>query len=323
MNLMFQEMNTRQNIMQLNDYALSTACEVMRDREDLWDRFSFVWHFKMLGQYAVWDHLYDKHGLNRLIRHRAIGGMVALRGITGIKFSPFIGIAYRCFLDYLDAERFDISFSLHFLGTYLEYDRFAMAILDQLFSLYLQGESLVATTYDSIHPLQATLRGKGCPLFEFTGEELTVHDNLINAPASILEQVYVDDRMIAFVEEEIARRRAGEQLDNAKSFGPLNIYSHRQLNCFFEYVVVKHGLDEVFFREWSLTKINGHFASVLSSLARAHPALFTKHLLEAIMRNVAIIYEFHCWFVESRSRAKLNQLLADNIRRIKFPGELV
>ena len=42
--------------------------------------------------------------------------MVALRGITGIRFSPFIGMAYRCLLDYLDAGRFDQDFTLHFLG---------------------------------------------------------------------------------------------------------------------------------------------------------------------------------------------------------------
>jgi len=322
-NMEFPEMNTREMIMQLNDYALSTACEIMCDREDLLDRFSFVWHFKMLSQYEVWDHLYAKHGLNLLIRHRAIGGMVALRGITGIKFSPFIGMAYRCFLDYLDGGRFDMNFSLHFLGTYLEYDRFAMAILDQLFSMYLQGEALVVTTYDSIHPLQATLKGTSSPLFEFTGEELVVRDNLINAPTRVLNQVYGDERIVAFVSEEIARRQAGERLINPKSFGALNIYSHRQLNCFIEHVVAKHGLGEVYFQEWSLSKVNGHFSSVMNSLAETHPSLFTKHMCASILRNVAIIYEFHRWFVESRSRQALSLLMADNIRKIKFPGKLV
>ncbi len=40
-------------------------------------------------------------------------------------------------------------------------------------------------------------------------------------------------------------------------------------NRFFEYVVAAHGLAEVFFREWSLTKINEHFAHVLSALGKA------------------------------------------------------
>mgnify|MGYP001339346043 FL=1 len=133
----FPEMNTRRKIMEFNDYALSTARDILLNDPVALERFSFVWHFKMPAQYEIWKALYEKHDLNRIIRHRAIGGMVALRGITGIRFSPFIGMAYRCLLDYLDAGRFDQDFTLHFLGMYLPYDRFEMAILDGLFDRYL------------------------------------------------------------------------------------------------------------------------------------------------------------------------------------------
>jgi len=318
----FPEMNTRQKIMELNDYALSTARDILLSDPVALERFSFVWHFKMLSQYEIWESLYEKYEFNRIIRHRAIGGMVALRGITGIKFSPFIGMAYRCFLDYLDAGRFDQDFSLHFLGMYLPYDRFEMAILDGLFARYLEGDAQVVTTYDSINPLQSTRKGKDIPLFEFTGNGLSVYGNLVDAPMHILEQVYGDPRLIGFVQEEIARRRTGQLLENASSFGPLNIHSHREVNRFFEYVVAAHGLAEVFFREWSLTKINGHFTSVLDALGKAYPKLFTPHLCASILRNVAITYEFHLWFVEVRSRAGLETLVQNNIRKIGFPGSL-
>lgn len=42
----------------------------------------------------------------------------------------------------------------------------------------------------------------------------------------------------------------------------------------------------------------------------------------SIMRNVAITYEFHRWFVDDRSRAGLERLIQDNIRKIGFPGDL-
>ena len=138
----FPEMNTKQKIMELNDYALSTARDILLNDPVALERFSFVWHFKMPAQYAIWDLLYAKHGLNRIVRHRAIGGMVALRGITKITFSPFIGMAYRCLLDYLDAGRFDQDFTLHLLGMYLPYDRLEMAILDELFARYLEEHGL-------------------------------------------------------------------------------------------------------------------------------------------------------------------------------------
>ena len=318
----FTEMNTKQKIMELNDYALSTARDILLANAEALERFSFVWHFKMPAQYAIWDHLYAKHGLNQIIRHRAIGGMVALRGITGIKFSPFIGMAYRCLLDYLCAGRFDLDFTLHFLGLYLPYDRFEMTILDGLFARYLEGEAQAVTTYDSINPLQVTRAKTDIPLFEFTGSGLTVYNNLTDAPAGILDHVYGEPELIGHVQEEIARRQSGARLQQASSLGPLNIYSHRQVNHFFEYVVAAHGLAEVFFEEWSLTKINGHFRHVLGALAKSYPALFTKHICGAIMRNVAITYEFHRWYVDDRSRAGLESLILSNIRKIGFPGRL-
>ncbi|KAF5030062.1 hypothetical protein DSECCO2_642030 [anaerobic digester metagenome] len=171
-------------------------------------------------------------------------------------------------MDYLDAGRFDQDFTLHFLGMYLPYDRFEMAILDGLFDRYLEGEAQAVTTYDSINPLQSTRVGKDIPLFEFTGTGLSVHDNLVDAPVATLEQVYGDPDLIGFVKEEIARRRDGRRLKNADSFGPLNIHSHREVNRFFKYVVAEHGLAEVFFQKWSLTAINGHFANVLDALGK-------------------------------------------------------
>lgn len=322
LNLGFPEMNTKQKIMEFNDYALSTARDILLNDPVALERFSFVWHFKMPSQYAIWNHLYAKHDFNRIVRHRAIGGMVALRGITGIKFSPFIGMAYRCLLDYLDAGRFDQDFTLHLLGMYLPYDRFEMAILDGLFGRYLEGDAQAVTTYDSINPIQSTRKGKDIPLFEFTGTGLRVYDNLIQAPDAILDHVYGDPKLIGFVQEEIARRRAGGNLVSASSFGPLNIYSHREVNRFFKYVVAEHGLAEIFFQEWSLTRINGHFASVIDALEKASPGLFKDNLRTSIMRNVAITYEFHRWFVDDRSRAGLEELIQANIRKIRFPDDL-
>jgi hypothetical protein len=318
----FPEMNTRQKIMELNDYALSTARNILLTDPVAMERFSFVWHFKMTTQYEIWKTLYEKYDFNSIIRHRAIGGMVALRGITGIRFSPFIGMAYRCLLDYMDAGRFEQDFTLHFLGMYLPYDRLEMAILDVLFDRYLEGEAQAVTTYDSINPLQSTRVGKDIPLFEFTGDGLRVYKNLIDAPAATLNQVYRDPDLIGFVQKEIERRRANMRLENADSFGPLNIHSHREVNRFFEYLVATHGLAEIFFQEWSLTKINMHYASVLDALEKTNPELFNTHLRDSIMRNVAITYEFHRWFVEDRSPASLDELVHANIRMIKFPGEL-
>lgn len=321
-NTRFPEMNTKSRIFDLNDYSIATAREILLDDPDVLDRYSFVWHFKMQDQYEIWKHLYDKHDLNKYIRHRAIGGMVALRDITGISFSPFIGIAYRCLLDYIESQRYDSPFSLHFLGMYLPYDRFTMAVLDVLFSWYLEGDVAVFTSYDSISPLQAPRKSKDVPFFQFQGNQLLALNNLVDAPATTLEMVYTDPTMIQFVREEIERRRNGERLLDANTFAPLSVFSHREVDRYFEHVVNKHGLAEVFFQKWSLTQVNAHFERALVCLGIECPALFTKHLKESIMRNVAITYEFHRWFVDDRSRDGLEERVAVNIRKIRFPGSL-
>jgi len=47
--------------------------------------------------------------------------------------------------------------------------------------------------------------------------------------------------------------------------------------------------------------------------------LFTRHLRDSIMRNVAITFEFHRCFLDDRSRAGLERLIHDHIR---LPGSL-
>ena len=81
-------------------------------------------------------------------------------------------------------------------------------------------------------------------------------------------------------------------------------------------------MKKIFFQEWSLTRINGHFASVIDALEKASPRLFKDNLRTSIMRNVAITYEFHRWFVDDRSRAGLEELIQANIRKIRFPDDL-
>lgn len=318
----FSEMNSKQKITEFNAYSLSTAREILLENPVIAQKFSFVWHFKMQAQYEIWKGLYHDLSLNDIILNRAIGGMVALRGITGIKFSPFIGIAYRCLLDYLDAKRFEHPFSLHYLGMYLPYDRFAMALLDALFTRYVEGQVPVVTTYDSINPSHSARMNPNLAFFQFSGEDLLVNVNLMDAPREIVRSVYGEAELVRFVEEEMDRRRNGEKLVHAGSFAPLNIYSHRQLDLYFEHVIATHELADLFFREHSLTAINWHVSQMLDRLGQNHPVVFSKSIRQSIMQNIEITFQFHRWFLDSRIRDKLEGLIANNIRRIRFPGTL-
>ncbi len=319
---LFDFMNTKQTVYEFNEYSLSTARAVLMKNEETLRKFYFVWHFKMPGQYAVWQRLYEELQLNTLIKNRAIGGLVGLRGVTRINFCPFIGIAYRCLLDFLDADDFEHDFTLHYLGCYLVPDRFIMAVLDDLFTRYLENQVQVSTTYDSISFSHSARMNKAMPLFHMKGSELTSYPQLIEAPQHILKAVYGESHALRVVQSEIKRRRNHQHLEDTASFVPLNTYSNRQLDLYFEMVVREYGLGEIFFRLKSLTAINHHLALAMDTLQLTHPSVFTKHVRESIFQSMIFIYRFHRWFMASRNRATLEPLMGEFINAIGFPGDL-
>ena len=148
----YLELNKVDVIYEFNKRALLKLRGLIEIHPELKDKIYFVWHFKIAAQYQIWSRLYKELGLAEFISNRAIGGMVGLHGKTKTNFSPFTAISYRCLLDYLEAENFKNDFRLHFLGMYIGYDRFQIALLEKLFSRYLQDSANVKMSYDSINP---------------------------------------------------------------------------------------------------------------------------------------------------------------------------
>jgi hypothetical protein len=290
--------------------------------EEVRSKYFFVWHSKMQGQYEVWCHLYDQLNLNEIIQHRAVGGLVGLRGVTRIHFSPFIGIAYRCFLDYLDAGNFSYDFSIHFLGCYLLQDRFVMALLDALFRHYLEGEAEVVSSYDSVNYSHRARMDRNLPLYQLEGDELVRFDNLTDAPEWLLHGIYGDDPILGYIKSEITRRKADIRLEQAGAFAPLNIHSNRQIDFHFELTVAKFDLAGLFFKHASLTVIKHEFDLALLEVKKALPGIYTPHVLRCITDSVGKIYRFHRWFVNSRSRENLDALMRQFIQTIGFPADL-
>ncbi len=318
----FRIMNKRATIWELNDYAFSTAKEILLAKQEVNERYYFVWHAKMHRQYDVWSRLYEKHNLNRIIKRRAIGGLVGLRGITRIPFSPFIGIAYRCLLDYLDAEDFSADFTFHYLGCYLPQDRFVMALLDALFTRYLDGVSGLSTSYDSINYSHTARLKKNLALYNLEGHELVRYSNVAEVPRYLLKDIYGEGQVLQFIEEEIKRRKQDNLLAQVDSFAPLNIYSNRQIDLYFESFIAETELADLFFKHTSLTAINYYAGAILEKAARAVPWIFTPYVVGCAMDSIEKIYRFHSWFIMSRNRDRLEEEMSIFIKAIGFPGDL-
>ena len=313
----YESLNTKQNIYEFNRISLTTARAILLDYPEVRAKYYFVWHFKMLSQYLIWDDIYGSLGLNDIVQNRAIGGMVALRGATGISFSPFTPLAYRCFLDYLTAQDYSRPFTLHFLGMYIGYDRFQIALLEHLFSRYLERQVGVKLTYDSINYTHTVRMNKGLSLYVPNGAGLDVYPSLVDAPRELLESIYAEEA--DFVAAEIARRRTGQNLVHSDSFAALNIFSNKNIDDFFSHVVDSYGIADMFFKFHSSTTILHEVELILNELRQQYGQLFTKSTIRSIKKNIEITFQFHHWFLHYRDYKSLDGMIVDFIRDIKFP----
>jgi len=153
--LKYKLYNTNENVRYYNRVSLLETFNVIDQIPQIADKFIFIWHFKTHDLYQIWCDLHHElisSGYGKHIKNRAIGGMVGIKGMTGIIFSPFIALAYRCFKDYVEAGMFQIPFQLHLLGVYTLPDRLIIAYMERVFERYLALESMnidVTLTYDS------------------------------------------------------------------------------------------------------------------------------------------------------------------------------
>ena len=124
------------------------------------DKYYFISQFLKPGFYKIWREIYSDAGLGNLIKNRAIGGLVGSRVSKRNIPSPFIGMAYRCFVDFLNSTNYNGTdqFRLHFLGVYLLQDRFTILLLEKLFKHYISDLHVVFTCDNSGYGIQAMKR---------------------------------------------------------------------------------------------------------------------------------------------------------------------
>ena len=112
-----QSFNTVENVYRYNYQSLAATKENLINYPELRDKLYFVWQFKTKEHFAIWNRIVSELDVDRYVKHRALGGMVGLRRLTDIDFSPFIANSFKCFLDYENSPDPADEFRLHFLGS--------------------------------------------------------------------------------------------------------------------------------------------------------------------------------------------------------------
>jgi len=318
--------NTKEHIYKYNKLSIELALEQLKKHDNiLRDKYYFVWHFKIKSQYDIWKKIVEELGVNEVIKNRAIGGMVGVRGITNIKFSPFIALVYKCFYDYLTAKFFDSDFKLHLLGIYNRSDRFTIAILRQLLDHYLNEEGLdkkCELTYDSISYMrEAHKDSRNLPLIYFKNnfEDIQYYPNQFKIPEEILTEIYGD---VNIVLPELERIKNNKTLNNISAFTPITIANHKSIDRYFEHIVKKYNILDIYLSSRNYNILRNRISPILLSLENKHPYLFTRSFLSLAHESIKYVYAFHKWYTNSKNEDKLEELIYKFIENIQFPADL-
>ena len=321
--LKYFEYNTTKYIYKFNKLSLSQSKDLLEDNPELVDKFYLVWHFKILKQYRIWSNIVNELGLNDIIKNRAIGGMVGLRGIVPIKFAPFIGMSYKLLYDFLTAKSIDSDFVLHLLGIYIRTDRFCIALLEQLFSKYLKTLNInhkAKITYDSINYMRtAQLKVKQLEYYDFVNNDLVYYTTQSHIPDHIYEHIYSKPQII---EEEQKKIDNNENISNIQAFVPLVVSSNINIDNFISHLIKKYEIPELIINSKNYNTFKNKVRSILLYCQQKYPTLFTSSYITNLQESFKYIYTFHNWFINDRKPQKLDVLMTKTISNINFPFDL-
>lgn len=308
----YTELNKVETIYSLNKKVLTDIMKIAENNPDLIDKLYYVTHFKTLNLYKVWQRQELDTGINKIIKNRAIGGLVGLRSASRKIFSPFIASAYKCLHDYLEAGNFESDFRLHFLGVYLPHDRFIIALLEKLFQRYLSDIAGAVHTYDTYSFELIAIKGykRKYKIYNLNKNNmLTEYSDITKVPRSVIDKIYSHNSII---HDEIQKMKSGKRWVLSNALVPMNIYSNRCLDRFFEYIIDKHDMCNTS----SSKDIRFNFESILSNYGKYYPDLFTKNFIDNIGNSLDIILEFDDWFKNNGDYKALDILMFNFIKRI-------
>jgi hypothetical protein len=320
--LKYPRFNARTLVYEYNRQSLLDAKKIMESRQEIQNKFYFIWQFKLLDQYAIWNQLYKELELGKLIRNHALGGMVGLRKLVKIDYSPFIPMAYKCLSEW-EAGGLCGEFRLHFLGMYLGYDRFQIALLEQLFRHYLAGAHSVTMSYDSINFAHVMRLNKDLPFFSWDGVDLGVYPKPKDVPGGIVTDIYNTPFLQEAFDEAVKARTTGNgRLKNTNTFVPLNIYSNKHLDAFYEDLISSTGLVGMFVGQRSHTKFWNHTNGLLGIWANTYPEVFTPWVVKSIRKNLDITFMMHFWKENDGRPCELERLALKAIQILGVPIKL-
>lgn len=322
LSLKFVEFNTKENVYEYNRKSLKQTLENITDNPDLVDKISFIYQFKAIGHYEIFQQLEEELSIKDAIKFKAIGGMVSLKEGAGISIAPFIATAYQALWDYENSRFNGEEFRLHFLGINVAYDRLIIAFMERLFQHYLGPDIPVRFTYDTIKFKRSAMYEHE-HICEFDGTCLQAHNPLL-LPDSVYSQVYGDrQEMVKEVKKDLERKAQGKRHHNQAVLAPLTIASELAVDRFFEHIITRHHLVDILLETKNVMWFKYEMQQALQNTFAGYHKVFGKKMLDSIMDSLVHVYRFHRWYKTQHEAESLDSLSRDFIERaINFPFQL-
>ena len=318
-----KEKNTIENLYKFNKISLSYSRDLLqKHKQELTDKFLFVWHFKILEQFETWNKIYDELEINSWIKNRAVGGLVGLRGdLKYIDFSVFIPIAFRCFYDHLEGPYANDIFKIHFLGINRPQDRFVITLLEKLFQRYLNDSSQTDFTYDSInYTRNALFKARAPEVFDFKNTELTLYKNVHKLPENIINQVYFTPALKQGFFSSRESLAEFERLKDTSVFVPLNTYSNVMLDKYLSHLIDRYQFIDILTSTDFKPKAMKQAYNALHELEQNEVSVFTANFFKEVRNDLDMIFDLHQLYVHGRDRDELDKFIRKVVReKIRYP----
>ena len=323
--LKYSQLNTKEKIYELNYKSIKETIDVIDKYPIINDKLYFVWQFKLKSQYEIWKKIYDDFNLNdRDFTNRAVGGLVGLRDVTQIIFSPFTGMCFRILNDYIKSEKFHKPLRIHILGIYSKSDRLLLSIVEKLFNEYLKEYNTECyITYDSInYGLSTLLKFRNLEVFDLVDNNIIKYDSIQTTPYNTLKRIYNNDSVCDCIMTEINNLESIDRVDSAIKYIPINVFSNINIDNFFMNMVDAYDLINELSKYKSYSQFRPFVVNLYHHLSSKYPDIFTSNMLNAFVENIKILHAFHNWYVNDKTYQKLDDLNYQMIKKINFPFDL-
>jgi hypothetical protein len=316
------QFNTVKYITEMNEKSIQGSLAVIEKNPLLYDKFIFVWQHKMLNQYHVWKKLYEKNlAANPKIKHFGVGGMVGLRGITNIQFSPFISMAYKC-LDLIEKKNLNELSIIHMLGIYGLHDRVIMAFIQRLFNKYYlkDNECKVKITYDTVN---YSLSG----LYKLREQVVIIPENdkyiwgYAHDLIDKLDRIIDNPEILDIIKRGLDNVNNGEQVDNTRISSMLNVITQIMIDRIIDKEIIENNIVDLFIQNSSFNSFKNKMNQIFQKLEYEYPLIFGNRTKKNLI-NFQYCYAFHQWWLEGRDPNKLEVLIEKFIKLINFPADL-